>query len=90
MTDEQLVFRIRGAFDPEAAAMLCAEVCAAPAGTRVVIDFSGATEISIPGLGVLASALGPPGGHWVTVRGLARHHVRLLEYLAGSATGGEA
>lgn len=86
--DEVLIF-IRGAFDPAAAASVCDELCTVGADTRVVVDFAGATAISIPALGILAPALAARNLR-VRVRGLARHHARLLEYLAGRATRGEA
>lgn len=89
MSHEELAFLIRGAFDPAAAARLRDELCGVPANTRVVVDFAGATEITIPALGILAAALGAPDVR-VRVRGLARHHARLLEYLAGRANQGDA
>jgi hypothetical protein len=56
----------------------------------VVVDFCGASEISIPALGVLAPTLAAPEARHVRVRGLARHHARLLQYLAAGAPRGRA
>ncbi|HTT70845.1 MAG TPA: hypothetical protein VMG32_06440 [Anaeromyxobacteraceae bacterium] len=75
---ERVTFVLRGAFDRNCAWRLRSDV-EREVGEVVVLDFTGAPEISDLGLAVLAHGL-TRARHRVLCRGLAPHHLRVLSY----------
>lgn len=84
MGDEEVLFRITGVFDPTSATALSTQLRAVPTGSRAVVDFSLAREVSILALGDLARTAGSLHVP-IAVQGLPRHLVRVLEYLSHGA-----
>jgi hypothetical protein len=82
-------FSISGPFDPLAASRLRVRLEELPPGSRVVVDFAHASEVSDLGLAVLASTLAARPSPAVVLRGLALRQERLLRYLGIDASPGE-
>ncbi|MFO0584923.1 MAG: STAS domain-containing protein [Anaeromyxobacter sp.] len=88
MADEQMddqgktsrVIRLDGTFDLPAARRVADAVIAARPEEQLEVDLTGVREFHDFGVAVLAQALAKGRGK-VAVRGLRRHHVRLLRYL---------
>jgi anti-anti-sigma regulatory factor len=74
------LIRIEGTFDLPAARQVAEALVAARADETVEVDLTGVREFHDFGVAVLAQALAA-GRARVSVRGLRRHHVRLLRYL---------
>jgi len=75
---ETTVIRVDGTFDRLAAARLASRLDELPAAAPLVIDFSRVE--SFHDVGVAAVAKEMADHHRLVVRGLARHHLRLLRY----------
>lgn len=75
----EIVIRIDGTFDPQAALRLSGWLGEVPVGAEVILDFSGARELQDLGLAAVAGRL---SGHApLHVLGLSHHQRRLLRYL---------
>ncbi len=74
----EVVIRIEGRLDRLAAARIARCLGDLPPAVPLVIDFSQADELPDVGLGAVAKQLAGHAG--VAVRGLGRHHLRLLRY----------
>jgi hypothetical protein len=74
----EVVIRLDGIFDRQAAARLSGWLAEVPAGAQVVLDFHGVREFHDFGVAAMASQLAARGP--VHVRGLGRHQERLLRY----------
>lgn len=75
----EVVVRLGGTFDGAAAGRVCTRLRELPAQAEVMLDFSRVREVQDLGLAALAAAIAgrtPP----VALRGLGRHHERLLRY----------
>jgi hypothetical protein len=77
-TGGELVIRIDGTFDRQAASRLSGWLVEVTAGAPVVLDFSRVREFHDFGVAALANGLG--GRASVQVLGLGRHQQRLLRY----------
>jgi hypothetical protein len=79
-TQGEIVLHLGGTFDAAAARRVCGRLSELPAHADVVIDFNQVKQLHDHGLAAIAGAIGAraPG---VAVRGLGRHHERLLRYL---------
>jgi hypothetical protein len=78
-TRGEIVIRIDGTFDPQAALRLSGRLDEVPVGSEVILDFSRARELQDLGLAAVA---GPLAGHGpLHVFGLSHHQRRLLRYL---------
>lgn len=74
----ELVIRVEGALDHLAAARIASCLGDVPAAAALVIDFSRVDDL--PDVGVAEIARELAGHSGVAVRGLGRHHLRLLRY----------
>ncbi len=90
----ETVIRVQGVFDRQAASALARCLCEMPATAPLVIDFSQVKSFHDAGVATVARELTGHAGR--AVRGLDRHHRRLLRYCgvelpgATSAPDGEA
>ena len=75
----EIVIRIDGTFDPQAALRLSGRLGEVPAGAELILDFSRARELQDRGLAAMAGPLA--GRHPLHVLGLSQHQRRLLRYL---------
>jgi hypothetical protein len=74
----EVVIRVSGGFDERAGAQLARCIERLPKAKRVVIDFSRLTSFHDVDVGAVAKELaGLPD---LSIRGLGRHHLRLLRY----------
>ena len=78
------VYRIDGMFEPSTAATLCAALRRIPAGTRIVLDFTWAREVSPAALWLVVERV--PRESRVVLRGLPYDVERVLEHLGLPAT----
>jgi anti-anti-sigma regulatory factor len=78
------VVRVEGTFDLPAARRVAEAITTSRAGERVEVDLTRVREFHDFGVAVLAQALAA-GRSQIAVRGLKRHHVRLLRYLGVDA-----
>ena len=60
----EIVIRIDGTFDPQAALRLSGRLGEVPAGAEVIVDFSRARELQDLGLAMMAASLWPGGLPW--------------------------
>lgn len=75
----EIVIRVDGTFDPQAALRLSGWLGEVPVGAELTLDFSRARDLQDIGLAAMA---GPLAGHGpLHVRGLSYHQRRLLRYL---------
>jgi hypothetical protein len=82
----EVVIRIAGVFDVEAARRLAGWFMHVPAGARMVLDFSAVRDCQEIGLAAVADDLA--SRERLVVRGLTRHHERMLRYLGVDLRGG--
>ncbi len=75
----EIVIRIDGTFDPQAALRLSGWLGEVPVGAEVTLDFSRARELQDLGLATVAGRLA--GQAPLHVLGLSHHQRRLLRYL---------
>lgn len=75
----ELVIRVEGTFDRQAATRLSGWLGEIPASAPLVLDFSGVREVQDLGVAAMAGQLCGRGA--VEVVGLGRHQQRLLRYL---------
>ena len=81
--DGRIVVTVDGTFDAPAATRLAAWLAEVPGERAVVVDFTRVRSAS--DLGIAAVARGLAGReHRLAVRGLTRHHERLLRYFGVS------
>jgi anti-anti-sigma regulatory factor len=73
--------QLEGAFDAAAAAIVRGRLAALPPDAEIVLDFGRVRDLSDLGLAALAHALAGRNPSRVRIRGLGRHHERLLRYL---------
>ena len=73
-----------GTFDPTAAATVAAKLRHIEIGTRVVLDFTRARDVSPAALWILAAGIASHSR--IVLRGLCHHERRLLEYLGVRST----
>jgi hypothetical protein len=74
----EVFIQVGGTFDRNAAARLSRWLCDLPAATPLVIDFSRVNDLQDVGVATVAQQL--VGHSGVALRGLGRHHLRLLRY----------
>lgn len=74
----ELVIRVEGPFDRQAAARLARCLCDLPPAVPLVVDFSRTDDLPDAGIAQVARELAGHSG--VAVRGLGRHQLRLLRY----------
>ncbi len=74
----EVLIRIEGIFDRNAAARLSRWLSGLPVATPLVIDFSRVDDLQDVGVAAVAQDL--VGHTGVALRGLGRHHLRLLRY----------
>lgn len=75
----EIVIRVDGTFDPQAALRLSGWLGEVPVGAELTLDFSRARDLQDIGLAAMA---GPLAGHGpLHVLGLSYHQRRLLRYL---------
>jgi uncharacterized MnhB-related membrane protein len=78
---EELVIRVRGAFDMMAARDVAKQLEGAPVGAGVCIDLAQARSIDDRGVVALSEAVrGRAVSSTVRLLGLRQHHVRVLRY----------
>jgi hypothetical protein len=75
----ELVIRVEGVFDRQAASRLSGWLGEIPVSAPLVLDFSGVREVQDLGVAAMAGQL--CGRDAVEVVGLGRHQQRLLRYL---------
>ncbi len=73
--------RLEGTFDTAAASFVRGRIAGLPADAEIVLDFARVRDLSDLGLAALANALVGRRPSSVRIRGLGRHHERLLRYL---------
>jgi hypothetical protein len=78
-TSGAMVIRMDGVFDVPAAKRLARELAATDEHEQVRVDLTQVREFHDYGVTVLAQALSSMGAR-IDVRGLGRHHLRLLRY----------
>jgi hypothetical protein len=74
----EVFIQVEGIFDRNAAARLSRWVSDLPRATPLVIDFSRVDDLQDVGVAAVAEELAGHSG--VALRGLGRHHLRLLRY----------
>ncbi len=74
----EVFIQVGGTFDRNAAARLSRWVGDLPNATPLVIDFSRVDDLQDVGVAAVAPQLASHSG--VALRGLGRHHLRLLRY----------
>jgi len=74
----EVVIRVEGTFDRNAAVRLARHLCDLPPAAPLVIDFSQVDHFHDVGVAAVAKELAGHSG--VAVRGLGRHQLRLLRY----------
>lgn len=74
----EVVIRVAGAFDDRSGAQLARCIEELPEGDRVVVDFTRLSPFQPLDVGAVARSLA--GAPSVSIRGLDRHHLRLLQY----------
>jgi hypothetical protein len=74
----EVVIRVEGIFDRNAATRLARALCDLPAAASLVLDFTQADDLQ--DLCVAAMAKELAGHPRMALRGLGRHHLRLLRY----------
>jgi anti-anti-sigma regulatory factor len=74
----EVLIRIEGIFDRNAAARLSRWISGVPRATPLVIDFSRVDDLQDVGVATVAQQL--VGHSGVALRGLGRHQLRLLRY----------
>lgn len=74
----EVLIQVAGTFDRNAAARLSQWVSEMPRATPLVIDFSHVDDLQDVGVAAVAQELASHSG--VALRGLGRHHLRLLRY----------
>lgn len=74
----EVFIEVGGTFDHNAAARLSRWLGDLPTATPLVIDFSRVDDLQDVGVAAVASQLATHSG--VALRGLGRHHLRLLRY----------
>jgi hypothetical protein len=72
------VIRVDGTFDRLAAARLASRLCELPPAAPLVIDFSQVESFHDVGVATVAKEIADHAR--LEVRGLGRHHLRLLRY----------
>ncbi|HET8541045.1 MAG TPA: STAS domain-containing protein [Anaeromyxobacter sp.] len=81
----ELVIRLDGNFDAGAANRLCGWLVEVPSSRPLVLDFTHVTKCEDFGLAAVAQDLAARDG--LVVRGLTRHHERMLRYLGVTLDG---
>jgi hypothetical protein len=84
----ETVIRVEGVFDRQAASALASCLCELPEAAALVIDFSRVESFHDAGVATVARELTGHAG--LAVRGLARHHLRLLRYCGVELPGARA
>jgi anti-anti-sigma regulatory factor len=84
----ETVIRLEGTFDRQAAAALARCLCELPGASPLVIDFSRVVSFHDAGVATVAQELAEHAG--LAVRGLDRHHLRLLRYCGVELPGARA
>lgn len=74
----EVLIQVAGTFDRNAAARLSRWLSELPRATPLVIDFSRVDDLQDVGVATVAQQLAGHSG--VALRGLGRHHLRLLRY----------
>lgn len=74
----EVLIRIGGAFDAQAANRLSGWLCEVPADDPLVLDFSGVRECQNLGLAAVAADLARR--EHLSITGLTRHQERMLRY----------
>lgn len=74
----EVLIRVAGTFDRNAATRLSRWLSEVPRATSLVIDFSRVDDLQDVGVAAVAQQLAGHSG--VALRGLGRHHLRLLKY----------
>jgi hypothetical protein len=84
MMGDAMQIRLEGVFDVNAARRLARDLEAMPPAEHVDIEFGGVTLWHDCAVAILAKLLAERG-EVVELRGLGRHHLRLLRYLGSGA-----
>jgi anti-anti-sigma regulatory factor len=79
-TDGRVLLRITGRFDPASALLLERELVKEEKNDEVVLDFASVDELGDASVAVLSHVLRTAQPRSLRVRGLRRHHERLLRY----------
>ncbi len=79
-TDGRVLLRITGRFDPTSALLLERELVKEEETREVVLDFGSVDELGDASVAVLSHVLRSAHARSLRVRGLRRHHERLLKY----------
>jgi anti-anti-sigma regulatory factor len=79
-TDGRVLLRITGRFDPASALILERELVKEEQSDEVVLDFASVDELGDASVAVLSHVLRSAHSRSLRVRGLRRHHERLLRY----------
>ena len=79
-TDGRVLLRITGRFDPASALLLERELVKEDETEEVVLDFGSVDELGDASVAVLSHVLRSAHSRSLRVRGLRRHHERLLRY----------
>ncbi|HYD41075.1 MAG TPA: hypothetical protein VEB43_09620 [Anaeromyxobacter sp.] len=74
----EVLIQVAGTFDRNAATRLSLWLSELPRATPLVIDFSRVSDLQDVGVATVAQQLVAHSG--VALRGLGRHHLRLLRY----------
>lgn len=80
MMDGRVLLRLTGRFDPASALLLERELVKEDKTDEVVLDFASVDELGDASVAVLSHVLRSTHARSLRVRGLRRHHERLLKY----------
>jgi anti-anti-sigma regulatory factor len=80
MMDGRVLLRLTGRFDPASALLLERELVKEDKTDEVVLDFASVDELGDASVAVLSHVLRSAQARSLRVRGLRRHHERLLKY----------
>jgi len=79
-TEGRVLLRLTGRFDPASALLLERELVKEEDSDEVVLDFGSVDDLGDASVAVLSHVLRSAHSRSLRVRGLRRHHERLLRY----------
>ena len=80
LMDGRVLLRLTGRFDPASALLLERELVKEEKTDEVVLDFASVDDLGDASVAVLSHVLRSAHARSLRVRGLRRHHERLLRY----------